>query len=247
MDQDYRHLPKPPAWDNEFAPPDKDENAWLIIYLDVMTLILCLFVVLLAYSTYAEEDYAVLTKTISNPVAVQGKVAAPIAPELQRENEEAAISKPAELEADRLREQFRQALFDQNLEQSVELEVDKNKINLQISERILFGLGQADLELSGQTVLQKIVPLLSQAEEHQISIEGHTDTVAIANERFPSNWELSTQRATTVLRFLLTQGIEAERMRAIGYAATRPIADNATEAGREKNRRVALVLHLADE
>jgi len=247
MSQDYRHLPKPPSWDHEFAPVDHDEGSWLIVYLDVMTLILCLFVVLLAYSTFSKKDYQVLTKTLSNPVAVQGEVTAPIKPELQREEKEATISEPAKVETDQLREQFRQALLDQGLEQSVEFQVGSNQINLQISERILFGLGQADLEPSGQSVLQKIVPLLNQSLEHLISIEGHTDTVAIANERFPSNWELSTQRATTVLRFLITQGVAAERMRAIGYAATRPVSDNATAEGREKNRRVGLVLHLAEQ
>jgi len=228
-------------------PRDKDDNSWLIVYLDVMTLILCLFVVLLAYSTFSETEYEVLTKTLSNPVAVQGEVKAPIEPELQKEKKEATISQPAELEADLLREKFRQALFDQDLTQSVELQITKNEVNLQISERILFGLAQADLESSGQTVLQKIVPLLIQAPDHQISIEGHTDSVTISNEQFQSNWELSTQRATTVLRFLIKQGIEENRKRAIGYAATQPIADNTTAAGREKNRRVALVLHLAEE
>ncbi|WP_428624931.1 OmpA/MotB family protein, partial [Sedimenticola sp.] len=85
------------------------------------------------------------------------------------------------------------------------------------------------------------------ASDYTLSIEGHTDPTPIANAQFPSNWELSAQRATGVLRFLLTQGVAASRMRAVGHADTRPLADNATAEGRARNRRVALILQRAEE
>jgi chemotaxis protein MotB len=78
-------------------------------------------------------------------------------------------------------------------------------------------------------------------------VEGHTDPVPISTLQFPSNWELSAQRATTVLRYLVRAGVPAERLRAVGYADTRPVADNSTPEGRAKNRRVALVVHLEEE
>jgi chemotaxis protein MotB len=81
--------------------------------------------------------------------------------------------------------------------------------------------------------------------EAPLSVEGHTDNVPIHNPRFPSNWELSTARATAVTRALMTQGIAATRLRAIGYADTRPRDDNDTGVGRDRNRRVSLVLHLS--
>ncbi|MCW8889775.1 MAG: hypothetical protein OQL20_03860, partial [Sedimenticola sp.] len=82
------HLPPPPQWEDEPL-PDESDGGWLIIYLDVMTLMLSLFVLLLAYSTYSEEDYKVLTRTLSNPVAVRGQVTAPIEPVLQKKEQEA--------------------------------------------------------------------------------------------------------------------------------------------------------------
>jgi chemotaxis protein MotB len=241
-----RYLPQPPVWEVEEFPRDDDGKSWLIIYLDVMTLMLSVFVLMLAYSTYSPEEYKVLTKSLSQPVAVQGEVDDVIEEKLQREETRAAIEEPAEVETDDLQEQYRQALLDQDLEESVDVTITSNQINLQIRERILFDLGRADLTPGGESVLSRLVPLLSRGG-HAISVEGHTDTVPISNVRFPSNWELSTQRATIVLRFLIAQGVESARLRAIGYADTRPLADNDTEEGRSRNRRVSLVVHLSEE
>jgi chemotaxis protein MotB len=90
-------------------------------------------------------------------------------------------------------------------------------------------------------VLDLLVPALRQFD-NPLAIEGHTDNDPISNGRFPSNWELSTARATAVLRSLLTDGIRDTRLSAAGYADTRPRASNATEAGMAKNRRVDIVV-----
>lgn len=240
------HLPPPPSWEDEPVPEEHSEG-WLIIYLDVMTLMLSLFVLLLAFSSYSIEEYRVLTKTLSNPVAVQGPVEAPVKPELQREQHEAALDRPADVEAQQLQQRFHSALKSQGLAESIEVSVAENRVNLQISDAILFRVGEAELTKEGEAALMKLVPLLDTARDHTLSIEGHTDTTPIATPRFPSNWELSAQRATGVLRFLLRQGVAASRMRAIGYADTHPRDDNGSAEGRARNRRVALVLHLGDE
>ena len=238
-----RYLPSPPDWGNGEDRRDPDASSWMIIYLDVMTLMLSVFVVLLAYSTYSPEKFDELARTLSQTVAVQDEVVVTIEPELQLQETQAVIDEPAQVETEQLREQFRQALLDQGLEESVEIIVTSNRIDLQIRERILFQLGRADLTVGGQDLLGRLVPLLNDSEDN-ISVEGHTDNIPISNERFPSNWELSAQRATQVLRHLITQGVSSERLRAIGYADTHPVADNATEDGRARNRRVSLVLHM---
>ena len=73
-------------------------------------------------------------------------------------------------------------------------------------------------------------------------MEGHTDNVPISSSQYPSNWELSTDRATTVVRYLIANGVNAERLAAVGYADLHPLASNATAAGRANNRRVDIVL-----
>lgn len=113
-----------------------------------------------------------------------------------------------------------------------------------VTDRVLFDLGEASLRPEGRGVLDAVVPAL-RGLPNALTVEGHTDNVPIAG-RFASNWELSTERATTVLRYLLTRGVQGSRVSAAGYADQRPLSTNATAAGRARNRRVAIVVHALD-
>lgn len=116
-------------------------------------------------------------------------------------------------------------------------------INLEMRDSILFAPGSARLTGEGEALLAGLAGVLV-AGGGLISVEGHTDDRPIATTRFPSNWELSTGRATAVARFLIGRGLDAARVRAIGYASTRPLAANDTRRGRARNRRVSLVVRL---
>ncbi len=94
----------------------------------------------------------------------------------------------------------------------------------------------------GQPLLTEIAALLNIDHVHPIAIEGNTDNVPITGGAFPSNWELSTARASTVVRFLIAKGVDSQRLSATGYAEQHPIATNSTAAGRALNRRVEIVL-----
>ena len=119
-------------------------------------------------------------------------------------------------------------------------------VNLEMRDSILFAPGSATPTAGGRALLADLATVLA-AADGTISVEGHTDDRPIATARFPSNWELSTGRATAVARLLVAGGVDARRVRAIGYGSTRPLADNATPEGRARNRRVSLVVHLAPE
>jgi chemotaxis protein MotB len=111
-----------------------------------------------------------------------------------------------------------------------------------LTDKLLFASGQATLEPAGQPLLDEVTQLLNVDTKHPITVEGNTDNQPIHSSQFPSNWELSAIRATTVLRYLLARGVAAQRLSAAGVAALHPIATNATPAGRAKNRRVDIVL-----
>ena len=111
-----------------------------------------------------------------------------------------------------------------------------------LTDKLLFDSGQATLQAAGDPLLEEVAQLLNVDQSHPITVEGHTDNVPIATAEFPSNWELSTARATTVVRFLIAHGVSADRLAAAGYAALHPVASNATDAGRASNRRVDIVL-----
>jgi chemotaxis protein MotB len=111
-----------------------------------------------------------------------------------------------------------------------------------LTDKLLFDSGQATLQPQGDPLLEEVASLLNVDQTHPITVEGNTDNQPIATAAFPSNWELSTSRATTVVRFLIAHGVGGERLAAAGYAALHPVDSNATAAGRARNRRVDIVL-----
>ena len=127
----------------------------------------------------------------------------------------------------------------------------KGKLTVNVVDKILFDSGKAALKPAGIKVLQQIGDILNSAVDKNIQVEGHTDNVPISGglaARYPSNWELSTARATTVLHFLQDKvGVSGERLSAVGYGEYQPISSNATAEGRAENRRIQIVLTAANK
>jgi chemotaxis protein MotB len=138
----------------------------------------------------------------------------------------------------------------QNLSKEVEkgeLQVKqyKNMLSVDLAEQIFFDSGKATLKKGGKDVLKKVGDALKGYENKIIRVVGHTDNVPVAKslqKTFPSNWDLSVARATNVVRFLQEVGIPPERMVAAGRAEYDPIAPNDTPEGRQKNRRIEIML-----
>jgi len=118
----------------------------------------------------------------------------------------------------------------------------KDMLTVDVAEQLFFDSGRANLKDTGKEVLKKVGEALKGYEDKVIRVVGHTDNVPIKTKLFPSNWELSVARATTVVRFLQENGIPPERMVASGRAEFQPVADNDTPEGRKKNRRIEITL-----
>jgi chemotaxis protein MotB len=122
----------------------------------------------------------------------------------------------------------------------------KERLVVTILDRVLFPSGQATFTPEGRRVIDKVAAVLAKVHDRRILIEGHTDNVPIGptlSSRFPTNWELSTARATEVVKYLITQAeLPADRLSAIGRADTAPVASNASEEGRKQNRRIEIIL-----
>jgi chemotaxis protein MotB len=110
-----------------------------------------------------------------------------------------------------------------------------------MKSKMLFESGSARLSRDALTVLRNVADILKPLP-NQILVEGHTDNVPIRTIAFPSNWELSAARAASVVHLFTRQGVDSSRLAAIGYGEFRPVGDNETEEGRQKNRRVALIM-----
>ncbi|GHC32879.1 OmpA/MotB family protein [Aidingimonas halophila] len=125
----------------------------------------------------------------------------------------------------------------------VEVSRVEEGISLRVEDHLLFESGSGELIGSGEGLVDELVSIIERYEG-EVSIEGHTDSRPINTESFPSNWELSSARAMAILRYLEAAGIEPTRLRAVGFGETRPLASNETAEGRERNRRVEVIVHL---
>jgi chemotaxis protein MotB len=114
-------------------------------------------------------------------------------------------------------------------------------VELEINASALFNLGEADIQPEAKKTLSDAAKVLAD-NEYAIEVEGHTDNVPISTARFPSNWELSSARASSVVRLFIDRGITAKRLRAVGAADNRPVLSNDTAEGRARNRRVTITV-----
>ena len=132
--------------------------------------------------------------------------------------------------------------FDDLINQGVvSLETSDHWIELSLPNSMLFNSGDAEPHYDSFAVIEKVAKVLRD-RDNAVKVEGFTDNQPIRTGRYPSNWELSTARASAVSRMLVMQGIEPERLAAIGYGEHQPVARNDTEEGRRRNRRVILLI-----
>ena len=149
-------------------------------------------------------------------------------------------------ELEKTRRQIESSLKDQIAQKDIKLEEIEGKLKVTFVDKILFDSGSVMIKAKGQEVLLKLADSFRDNKDQNIAVEGHTDDVQIGSalvDRFPTNWELSTARATAVVRFLQEKGnIEPERLTASGFSFYRPVATNETPEGREQNRRIEIIL-----
>lgn len=160
------------------------------------------------------------------------------------ENRAARQGENQDDEVDRLSkitEQLAMRLQQQMDSDEVEIRGNDEWIEVNIKASVLYQSGSADLSTAARDVLAKVSGVL-EGKTNPVHVEGYTDNEPIETRRFPSNWELSAARAASVVRFFEQQGLDPERMAAVGYGEHHPVASNETEDGRSRNRRIALVI-----
>lgn len=138
------------------------------------------------------------------------------------------------------------ALQNEISQKEIALYQAKERLTVTILDRVLFPSGQATLTSEGEQIIAKVATILAKVSDQRIHIEGHTDNVPISaalSTRFPTNWELSTARATEVVKYLIAQGkLTASQLSAVGRADTAPVASNTSEEGRRLNRRIEIIV-----
>ena len=237
----------------------ENHERWLVSYADFITLLFAFFVVMYAVSSVNEGKYKVLSDSLTNAFSnTSGKAggqpinviqgAPPLSPRPVAKMERLPEQKKSDGKKLEQRQKMKnvagdimEALQPLVAQGKVRLLETSRGVTIEINDSILFPAGQAKLQPASINAMRAIASVLAESD-FPISIEGHTDNVPISTPQFPSNWELSAMRATTVLRLFNDGGVGAERLTAIGYGETRPLETNTTLEGKARNRRVSILI-----
>ena len=245
----------------------ENTERWLLTYADMITLLVAFFIMLYAMSVMNQAKFQQLAISVRSgfggslttgaPTIIQqgGGIegtasivsnsrqdlphSGPQFPDPSRASAQAADRK----RLDHAFEIMKAFIKKNGLEQQMQVSQDERGVVVTLlTDRMLFDAGQADLRPQELGPLAKVAQVINTVPDNSVRIEGHTDDLPIHTARFPSNWELSVTRATTVLRYLATNHVSARRLEAAGYADQRPLAPNTSAQARARNRRVAIVI-----
>ncbi len=244
-----------------------NQERWLISYADFITLLFAFFVVMYSISQVNDSKYRVLSDTFieafnqpsntqpisdeKDNIASSTSIIAPIdlghptvtettpveVEEPVAPDEQVRTSDELTQISDLVSEKFTQLITDQMIQ------VSSNELWLQIElkDSILFTSGSADTSEQAQKIFDEIADILK-GYSNPVQVEGFTDNIPIKSVKYPTNWELSTARASAIVKYLASKGIAPERLSAVGYGEYQPVATNDTEQGRAQNRRVTIMV-----
>ncbi|MEQ1816238.1 MAG: flagellar motor protein MotD [Nitrosomonas sp.] len=238
-----------------------NHERWLVSYADFITLLFAFFIVMYAVSSVNEGKYRVLSSSLvsafkndnsSNLAPPHATDFSPIS--IQQSNQTDSIKLIDNLSSHKTKKQEKMKSMAKNILHALEPLVKDGQvrvtqsslgITVEINASVLFSPGQAKLADNSSLTLQAVAHVIK-GHEHEIHVEGHTDNLPIQTENFPSNWELSSARASSVIRLFTENGVEAHRLTALGYGENRPIETNETPEGRKRNRRVTVMIMSTD-
>ena len=224
----------------------------MVSYADFITLLFAFFVVMYSLSSLNEGKYRVMSDSVvqafrSIGTHDSGRQVVAIAPvpsirPLPATSAEAEEQRRAKAERVRnMAEEIRKVLAPLVADGQVRVTEGAFGITVEINAAVLFAPGEAQLGPDAVRALRAVAQVVADAE-FPITVEGHTDVMPIASAMFPSNWELSAVRASSVVRLFVEGGVRPSRLTAAGYGDQRPVADNATAEGRARNRRVTILV-----
>lgn len=225
---------------------EENTESWLLPYSDLMTLLLAVFIVLFAVSKVDVEKAAQMSEkfrdSMLNESAAQGK---------EKETKNAGEITDEELrdyleqeeleDLERIKEEIDKELEEQGIGTSVTTTIEKRGLVISFNNAVLFESGSAAVKSENIGALLAVAKTIATLDSF-IRVEGHTDNIPIHSGVYPSNWELSSARAATVVRIFVSQNIPSNKIVAVGYGENRPVADNTTTNGRAKNRRIDIIV-----
>ncbi len=243
----------------------ENHERWLVSYADFITLLFAFFVVMYAISSINEGKYRVMSDSIvgafrntpGSDKIVEVSASPPQGAGSSQIQLQPLPVKPELIEVEKEKKQRRENMKSvagnllsvmETLVKGGQVKVTESNrgISIEINASLLFAPAHAELNQESIQVLTAVGKVLAN-DTHQVQIEGHTDNLPIASPVFPSNWELSSARASSVTRLFVENGVAPQRIVVIGYADNRPVDTNDTPEGRARNRRVMVMILAENE
>ncbi len=224
--------------------------AWLAAFGDLMSLLLCFFVLLLSMAEIDAKKFELAATSFQNAlngvlesmptVAIHEEV---LQPKLGGDAQNKRIAADAARKIQQVIEK------DAQLKDAVKVVVTDKGIAIRISDPVGFAVGSDKIQKKFNKVLIDLLQVIQEIPERDIRVEGHTDNTPIRSSRFPSNWELSAARALSVVKLFYSKGENPVKLSAVGYGEFRPIAPNTSSQNKRKNRRIEIFVeyHQKDE
>jgi chemotaxis protein MotB len=244
---------------------EEPSGGWLVTYADLMTLLLTFFILLFSISSMNLEKFkhalAAIQVSLGEerpPVQLLEIIDEPpksvALTESQPDSEgppvaqqKIALENLIGLKSKDIYRDVQRFIHKREVGDHIMVTIDGSKIVIRVTGKVLFESGIAILNPEATPILDDITGIIKRYPEYRLRIEGHSDNIPISTPQFPSNWELSAVRATTVLRYLIARGLDPHRLTATGYGSLLPLVPNTTEANRGRNRRVEFVLEKEEQ
>lgn len=218
---------------------------WMTTYGDMVTLLLCFFVLLFAFSSIDVQKFTAIMQSFQGSLGVlQGGKHIEVDPLPEEEKNINQLEEQEDFK--KLKEMLEEYLEANNMANEILVDLEARGLLLRFKDNVLFDSGKADIKPDAKKTLKFLADLLKQQEFNQkyIRVEGHTDSDPIVHiQKYPTNWELSVSRASNVVRVLIEEaGLKPDRLSASGYSQYHPVAPNDTAENKSKNRRVDIVI-----
>ncbi|ACL70427.1 OmpA/MotB family protein [Halothermothrix orenii] len=215
---------------------------WMVTYGDMMTLLLVFFVFLYSFSVMNVEKFEGFISALQAKLGVMPGGKTIMDEELLSRGSIGNRFNPSNQVFEKVMGQINRYVEKEKLSDRVKMELTKRGLVVRLTGQVLYDIGKAEIKPGGKRLLDEIAGIIEKIP-NEIAVEGHTDNWPIHNEQFPSNWELSTTRATNVIKYFIERhGIDPSRLSAAGYSEYRPLYPNDTVEHRAKNRRVEIVI-----
>ncbi len=223
-----------------------DDAGWLVTYSDLVTLLLVFFVLLYSITSTEQVRFISALKTIRSQMEANSFFSKYVdmfdfpdygSQQISLEEKIGLMSRQDSLIRD-----VNKFITQNNDTNDLTTFVRMGKIVIRLDGNYVFEQGSADINKGFIPVLERLLNIMYNYPDYILNIKGHTDDTPILSERYPSNWELSSARATEVLKYLIKNGVEPERLTATGYGSTIPLVSNSSPENRAQNRRVEFVL-----